>query len=269
MVAVSVVIPTLKSREDIESVEYLQRCDFTDYEVLIQDEYPVTRARNAGIERASAEKIVFLDDDSRPQPGYLEKAEEILGTEAAYAGRTIHPVDDVFARHFTNHYDWGDEPRYVNHFWGCNMGVHRTVFEAVGGWDEQMGWGHEEKELAMRVRSAFDIRYDPELVVKHPYASSITDYWKKQYKLETKSPYYWSKCNISRAEQIKTVLCDALDPLNYVRITPVATVTQAGSTIAKAAGRIRGFLEGTPRGENLGRCPDFEQPSDSSPELSD
>ncbi|WP_336338476.1 glycosyltransferase family 2 protein [Haloarcula brevis] len=269
MVSVSVVIATLSPRDEIEAIQDLEEHTFDDFEVIVCDESPVTKARNEGIKRASTDKLVFLDDDSRPRPGYLRKADEVLESEAAYAGRTVHPVDDVFARHFTNHYDWGEDPCYVNHFWGCNMGVHRSVFETVGGWDEQMGWGHEEKELARRVRSAFEIRYDPDLVVEHPYASSITEYWKKQYKLETKSPYYWSKCGISRTDQLKGIVCEAFDPLNYVRITPLATVTEAGSTVAKTAGRLRGLLDDEYHRGDLGEVPDIDRAPEAVTELTE
>jgi hypothetical protein len=132
-----------------------------------------------------------------------------------------------------------------------------------------MGWGHEEKELARRLRSAFDIRYDPEPVVEHPYALSVTEYWKKQYKLETKSPYYWSKCNISRADQLKKVICDAIDPLNYVRRTPLAAVTEAGSTVTKTAGRIRGLFNDATHGEHPGEIPDINNPSETPSEVLD
>lgn len=242
MVAISVVVATLESPEDTDVMQALEAQSFTDYEVLFRDEYPVTKARNAGVSAAASDKIVFLDDDSRPRPGYLRQAAALLETEAAYAGRTVHPRDDVFAEHFTGHYDWGDDPRYVDHFWGCNMGVRREVFGAVGGWDEQMGWGHEEKELAARVRTEFQIRYDPSLVVDHPYASSVADYWKKQYNLETQSPYLWRKRGHSPVEQVRRVVVDLLDPRNYVRRTPLASVTQAGATLARAAGRVRGLV---------------------------
>ncbi|EMA05478.1 Glycosyltransferase, GT2 family [Haloarcula vallismortis] len=268
MVSVSVVIATLKPRDEIEAIQCLEEQAFDDFEVIVCDESPVTRARNEGIRRAASDKIVFLDDDSRARPGYLRKASEVLETEAAYAGRTIHPVDDVFARHFTEHYDWGDDACYVKYFWGCNMGVHRDVFRAVGGWDEQIGWGHEEKELARRVRSEFDIRYEPELVVDHPYTSSFTEYWRKQYKLETKSPYYWSKCDISRANQLKNIFCEAFDPLNYIRITPTATVVETGSTVAKTAGRLRGFLSQPHHEADSGGVPEIDRPSQSA-ELSE
>jgi glycosyltransferase involved in cell wall biosynthesis len=266
MVSVSVVVATLKSRDEIEAIQCLEDDPFRDFEVIVCDDSPVTKARNEGIRRAKSDKLVFLDDDSRPQPGYLRRATEVLETEAAYAGRTVHPADDLFARHFTSHYDWGSEPCYVNHFWGCNMGVHRSVFEAIGGWDEQMGWGHEEKELARRIRGSFDIRYDPELVVEHPYASSIAEYWKKQYKLETKSPYYWSECNISRAEQLKKIFCEAVDPLNYVRRTPLAAVTEAGSTVAKTAGRLRGLMDDAEHGKHPTELPEIKSPAETASE---
>ncbi|OYR49862.1 glycosyltransferase family 2 protein [Halorubrum sp. Ea8] len=244
MVAVSVVIPTLKPREDVKSVEYLRRGDFDDYEELIQDEHPVTRARNAGIERASADKIVFLDDDSRPRPEYLSRANETLDREAAVAGRTIHPRDDIFSRHFTDHYEFwiGDESAYVDHFWGCNMAVRAEVFEDVGYWDEQMGWGHEEKELARRVRENYHIYYNPEMVVEHSYAKSIPDYWRKQYKLETMTPYYWDKTGVPRRKQIQQTVTEALRPGNYVGRTVPCVITRAGATVARTAGRVKGLL---------------------------
>jgi len=239
-VEISIVIPTLKSPDELEVTASLAACTLDDYEVLVQDEEPVTRARNAGIDRASADKIVFLDDDSRVQEGYLSQVAETLESEIAYAGRTVHPRDDVFASDFTGHYDFGDEPRYVDRFWGCNMGVRREVFEAVGGWDENIGWGHEEKELAERVSEEFDIYYDPELVVHHPYADSLTDFWKKHYKLELQAAYYWDKQGLSKREQLRQIAGTAADPLNYLGRTPKVAIARAGRTLMKSAGRIVG-----------------------------
>lgn len=241
MVELSVVVSTLKRRDETEVVEALERQTFPDFELLFRDDYPVSRARNEGIRAASADKIVFLDDDSRPDPGYLLRAAMVLEREAAYAGRTVHPRDDVFAAHFTGHYDWGETARYVDRFWGCNMGLRREVFETVGGWDERMGWGHEEKELAERVVDEYDIRYEPSLVVEHPYASSIPEYWRKQYRLETQTPYLWRKRGDPTVDQIARIAAEAINPLNYVRRTPLATVTQAGATLARTAGRVRGL----------------------------
>ncbi|WP_336135399.1 glycosyltransferase family 2 protein [Natronomonas amylolytica] len=243
MVEISIVIPTLKPRDEIEAVQCLERGTFEDFEVIVRDDVPVTRARNEGIKRASADKLVFLDDDSCPTRNYLQLASEILDREAAFAGRTIHPRDDVFARHFTGHYDWGDSPQYVQRFWGNNMGARRDVFDAVGGWDENMGWGHEEKELANRVIQKFDIRYHPDLVVYHPYAESVTDYWRKLYKLETQTPYLWHKYGYSTGDQLRQVVSNSLNPRKYVRRGVLPTVVQTGARISRTAGQLRGILD--------------------------
>ena len=238
---ISVVIATLKSRDDIEAIQYLEEGDFDDYEVLVQDEYPVTRARNAGIEAAEADKIVFLDDDSRPVEDYLTRVSRVLESEYALAGRTIHPYDDVFAGEITVHYDFGDEPKYVERFWGCNMALRKEVTETVGEWDEEMGWGHEEKELADRVIQEYDIYYDPEIVVYHPYADSILDFWQKHYRLEKNTPYYWDKKGIPRKRQLQMTAELIINPRNYLGWTPELTLAYAGGTLAKGAGRLVGF----------------------------
>lgn len=257
---ISVIIPTLKSPSEIEAVEYLERGTFDDYEVVVSDAYPVTRARNEGIERANADKLVFLDDDSRPRENYLEQASKTLEDHYAVAGRIFHPRDDIFRKYFTAHYSHGDYPKTVDRFWGCNMALRREAIEAVGGWDEQMGWGHEEKELAERVNREFDIYYDPEMVVDHPYAESIPDYWRKRYELAQQTPYYWETQGISTSKQVEQTVESLLNPLNYLGRTPTATVTRAGGTIAQGVGRIQGLLANRSRDTSTARPAERREP---------
>lgn len=86
MAEISIVIPTLRPKDEIEAVQCLKRGTFDDFEVIVRDDVPVTKARNEGIKHASAEKIVFLDDDSCPTRNYLQLACEILERDAAFAG---------------------------------------------------------------------------------------------------------------------------------------------------------------------------------------
>lgn len=241
MPELSVIIATLKSRSEIECLDALAEDPFTDYEVLLQDEDRATTARNAGIERADARKLVFLDDDSQPRPGYLSRVAETLDEENAVAGKTVHPRDDIFAERFAGNYDFGDESRYVNRFWGCNMAVRKRVFEDVGGWDEGISWGHEEVELAERVLTEYPIYYDPELVVDHPYADSIVDYWEKMYRIERQKPYLWDKNGVPRAVQWAKIINTALSPMNYLGFSLEHALANSGGNVAKTLGRIRGM----------------------------
>ena len=246
----SIVIPTIKPRSEVEAIRHLDQCEFHDYEIIIRDDVPVTRARNEGYRQASAEKILFLDDDSRPRRGYLTEASKTLESEPAVAGKTIHPRDDLFAGQLTAHYNFGDEPKYVDRFWGCNMGIRTEVLDAVGGWDETMGWGHEEKELAERVRRAYSIYYNPEMVVDHVYAESLRDYWRKKYRLEQGTTYYLRKQGHSDGRIISRILLDLLTPTNYLGRSPSLVLARSGSTVAGAAGRAVGLFEDPPSTRN-------------------
>ena len=242
MAEVSVIVATIEDREQVECIPAFERDEFDDYEVIVRSDAPVTRARNEGIRRADADKLVFLDDDSRPHQGYLAEAARVLSEEVAVAGKVIHPRDDVFGRHYTGHYSHGDAPTYVDRFWGCNMAVRREVFDAVGMWDEDMDWGHEEKELAERVIGSYDIYYDPDLVVDHCYAESLPEFWRKQYRLELMTPYYWDTQGVPERDQVGRILSDLLWPGRYVRWTIPHTIAQSGNAVAQGLGRSRGML---------------------------
>ncbi|OLZ39513.1 family 2 glycosyl transferase [Natrinema saccharevitans] len=242
MTELSVIVPTRDATGDIDARSSLDPDPDIDYEVIVRDDPIVTSARNEGIKRASAEKLVFLDDDSRPCDGYLSRVRDVLEREAAVAGKTVHPGDDVFAKRLTDHYDFGETSRYVTRFWGCNMAVRKEVFDHVGLWDERISWGHEEKELAERVLAKYPIYYDPELVVYHSYAESLRDYWRKQYRLETQTPYYWDKRGVSESQQWFKIAQFSLDPTNYVGVSPAHAAARFGGTLGATLGRIRGMV---------------------------
>lgn len=198
-------------------------------------------ARNEGIRRAKSNKLVFFDDDSRPVENYLSQIATILDEKAAVAGKTVHPSDDVFSRRLTGHYDFGDTSRYVNRFWGCNMAVRKEVFDKVGMWDAEIPWGHEEIELAERVLTAYPIYYDPNLIVRHPYADSIVDYWKKMYRIEKMRPYVWQKQGLDKRSQWAEITKNAINPTKYLGWSPTHMLVRGGATIFKTLGRIQGM----------------------------
>lgn len=241
MTDLSVIIPTLKPREEIVCLHDLEQQEFEDYEVIVRDDERATTARNEGIRRAKADKLVFLDDDSRPAEGYLERMSNALDDESAVAGKIVHPRNDIIKR-FTSHYAPADSPKYVTRFWGCNMGVRAEVFEQVGMWDENITWGHEEKELAERVLGEYPIYYDPDLLVYHTYADSVPDLWKKHYRLERQTPYLWEKDELSEHRQWTNILKFMLNPMNYLGFTPKHTVARGGKAVAQTAGRVHGMF---------------------------
>lgn len=223
----SVVVVSFDDEEEIPSINALKSLEFEDFEVIIRDDAGICTARNAGIKEASADKIVFIDDDAYPHEGYLQAAERALEDHEIVAGRVIHPRDDVISE-FTDHYDQGLVGKTTDTIVGCNMAFKKEVFETVGYFDENLDWGHDETELAERAMEEYDIYYEPEMVVEHLYADGVVDYWKKMYKFGPADVYY-GKNSVEQSVPggIKTVL------------RPSAFISESFSgTLVKTVGRI-------------------------------
>lgn len=193
----SVVIVTLANQfDEIDCLKYLEEGTFDDYEVIIRTDRGISRARNKGIKAASSDKIVFLDDDAIPTPEYLEQATKSLDEHAIVAGRVTHTGSDILSD-FADGYDQGDKAKITDQLVGCNMAFRREVFETVGYFDEEIKWGHDETELADRARKEYEIYYNPQMHVEHPYATSVRDYWRKMWNFGPADVYYGRKSDVA------------------------------------------------------------------------
>lgn len=196
MTELSVIVVTLAPHDEIECLDALEESSFDDYEVVISREEGISTARNDGIQRATADKLVFLDDDAHPEPGYLSLAADLLDKHPIVAGRVVHPEDDIFSNIAGNRaYDQGSEPRQTNRVVGCNMLFRREVFETVGYFDENINFGHDETLFVSRAQQEFPVFYHPDLVVEHQFEDSVISWWKKQLSYGRADVYLSRRCN--------------------------------------------------------------------------
>lgn len=109
--------------------------------------------RNLGWRSAAARLIAFCDDDTRPQPRWLEAlvtaAEDEVGAGWFLQGRT---EPDPAERHLLHGHArsitvTGPHPWYPS----CNLAYPRELLERLGGFDESFpgAWG-EDTDLALR-----------------------------------------------------------------------------------------------------------------------
>lgn len=144
-----------------------------------------SRAQNAAVAQARGEVLLFTDDDVEPAVSWLENmARPVLdGGYDAAAGRILL-ADDVRRPWFTNlHAIWLAEAGKLEDFSpeliGASMAIHRTVFDRIGCFDEELGPGasgfgeetlfwQQMKEAGMRIHPVNDT-----FVIHHPDTSRL------------------------------------------------------------------------------------------------
>lgn len=121
------------------------------FEVIEQANAGLARGRNAGIARATGERIIFIDDDVLPLPNFVE---EHLRSHAA------HPLGIVRggAINVENFEDlpppvWSIKDYSGNFFWTTNVSVPLTTIRAIGGFNESFSeYGWEDIDVGLRLR---------------------------------------------------------------------------------------------------------------------
>lgn len=122
-------------------------------------------ARNLGVQYARGEIVLFTDDDTVPDPGWVRHAVGYLDS---------HP-DDVgvegptTSRPFDHLYEHGIQSAGRHDFLTCNIAYRRAALEHLGGFFEGFPYPHcEDLDLGYRALGLGAVGSCPEMVVDHP-----------------------------------------------------------------------------------------------------
>jgi glycosyltransferase involved in cell wall biosynthesis len=120
--------------------------------VVFEPHNQIARARNAGAENTTAERLVFIDADTRVPSETLRQALDLLasGTIAAGGARivmdqSVSPMVDWLVK------TWNGIAANFDYAAGSFFFARRDAFEAGGGFDEAVYAG-EEVWLARRIK---------------------------------------------------------------------------------------------------------------------
>ena len=207
----SVVICTYNGSHTLRNcLTRLRDVQYPDYEVVVVDdgsrdnsaaiarEFPVrlistpnqglSAARNVGMEAATGEIIVYLDDDAYPDPHWLAYLGDMFRTtkHAAVGGPNIAPAGDGDVAECVVNAPGG--PVHVlltdteaEHIPGCNFAVRRKSLQEIGGFDPQFRSAGDDVDVCWRLlQRGWTIGFHPAAVVWHHRRNSVRAYWKQQ-----------------------------------------------------------------------------------------
>ncbi|OGR95849.1 MAG: hypothetical protein A2V88_13215 [Elusimicrobia bacterium RBG_16_66_12] len=143
--------------------------------------------RNAGVELARADIVVFLDDDAIPAADLVEAHVSAFRDNNIYGlrGKSIPKRYSVY-NFLAAHYDLGDDIAACCINLEANCSFNKRVLSELGGFNPNLkgGGGHEGLELTFKGVKKYGDKgkfvYYPKAVVYHDYASSFSKYFIKQ-----------------------------------------------------------------------------------------
>lgn len=159
---------------------------------------------NAGIRAAQGEVVVLLNQDCLPQAGWLTALSAAFAAHPEYgvAGCTIYFADGkldhagarmtrpaAFGEHLT---EIGTAPRTVDYVTGAAMAIRRSIFGAIGLFDEGFYPAYyEECDFCYRARAhGYQIAYVPGAQITHLRSSREAQAdWVKHWANQQKARY--------------------------------------------------------------------------------
>gem|GEM_PF-2015213 len=185
-----IVVDNSSTDETASALEELRQC-FPQLRVIRRTENDsFSRANNIGAAHARGEYLLFLNNDTFVQPGWLEALVEefrthpetgIQGGRLLYANGRIQHAGMAFGSiggrppapfhlYILSEADapWVSRRRLLQFVTGACLGIRRSLFWLLGGFDEGYTWGWEDTDLCVRARQlGWAVVYNPAITLFH------------------------------------------------------------------------------------------------------
>jgi glycosyltransferase involved in cell wall biosynthesis len=210
----SIIIPVKQVNDYVhQTVTVLKALNFLDWELFIVsnekenyswgdtrisllDSGRVSPAikRNLGVGASRGEIIVFIDDDSYPNPDFFQRLNQVFEDKDVncVGGPAITPKENGFRQRASGavyeslflggnpiRYRAIDPPRLVDDWPSVNLSIRKSKFLDVGGFDSQY-WPGEDTAFCATLKAAdISINYQPEIKVWHHRRSGLLTHLKQ------------------------------------------------------------------------------------------
>lgn len=156
-----------------------------------------SNALNRGAEAARGELLVFLDQDDVIAPGYLAAMAEALDVYPFVASRlddTLLNADSLRrSRPRTQSDGVGNPFGFLPCATGCSIGIRRSVFQEVGGFDPSIQIS-DDVDFSWRVQlTGYPLAFAPEAVLHYRYRSTLREIFGQARSYGTAGPALYKR----------------------------------------------------------------------------
>ncbi len=138
-------------------------------------------ARNEGAKSASGDLLLFCDQDDVVAPTWVAAMADALGRFHVVGGRGDSLLNEGIE-------GWRDPPAMpttgepLPFASGSNLGIRRTVFEAIGGWPTCFRGGGEDMALCWKAQmEGFDLGFAPDALIHYRFRTTLRAHIRQQY----------------------------------------------------------------------------------------
>ncbi len=166
--------------------------------VLVIPHQGRSAARNAGIEAAQGEIILFTDADCEPAPDWIEQITQpfldpdIAGTKGVYRTRQKELVARFAQLEYEDKYIRMARRDRIDFVDTYSAAYRRNILLANDGFDPHLEVD-EDQELSFRLaRKGYQMVFAPQAAVYHRHVTSVREYWRRKFEIG-----YWKALLLS------------------------------------------------------------------------
>lgn len=149
---------------------------------VVQTKGKVGKVRNDGVRNGKGDIILFIDADCVAPSNWVSKYVELIhaNENSSFGGGVINPDDaNLIEKYWI--LEGPDGPALPRELIGANIGIRKSHFERVGGFNEEVSSGEDTSLSISLKRTGIHVTMSPQLSVTHlGNAKTFSEFVKRQ-----------------------------------------------------------------------------------------
>jgi glycosyltransferase involved in cell wall biosynthesis len=142
-------------------------------------------ALNVGVQAAKGDRLAFCDADDEIGPGWVAAMGNALSQYDLVAGRLdaeklnekwLQQSRQCPQQQGLQQYDY---PPFLPHAAGCNFGVKRTIYDAIGAFDDSLPYLHDTDFIWRVQLGGTPIHFVPDAIVHYRYRDTFSGIYRQ------------------------------------------------------------------------------------------